>query len=63
MENFMPLFKEKDKNDQQYYFKDGEWKECEEDRVMSLYGYWVISKGAERYYNEDGYLVYGLLTK
>ena len=21
MENFMPLFKEKDKNDQQYYFK------------------------------------------
>lgn len=57
---FTPLFKEKDKGMPQYFAKDNKWVETNEDMIMSLYSNWVLSKGAERYYDKEGYLVYGI---
>ncbi len=57
MENFKPSFKEKDK--EQFYYDGNDWIKCEEQTINSLWNIWVVSKNTERYFDEDGFLVFG----
>ena len=56
-ENFVPSFKEND--EEQFYFTDNNWIKCSESLIDSLWNSWVISKHAERYLDEDGFLIFG----
>lgn len=62
-ENFTPLFKEKTNGNNQYLFKDNEWVLSNEDTIDGLWAKWVISKNTHKYYDDEGYLVFGYLIK
>lgn len=44
---------------EQYYYKDGVWVKCSEDKIESLWYQWRFSENADRYTDEDGFTVYG----
>ncbi len=50
-------FKEKD-GDQYYRDDHGNWIKCDEAKIHSLWGVWVMSKGITRYRDDEGYLVF-----
>ncbi len=54
---FEPSFKEKDKD--QFYFKDGVWIKTDELWIINLWTKWVVSKNAHRYFDKDRYLIFG----
>jgi len=54
---FNPSFKQKDK--EQFYYNDGLWIKCKEEIIANLWGLWVISKNADRYVDDEGFLVFG----
>jgi hypothetical protein len=58
---FTPLFKENDS--QQFYFENGEWVSCGESKIHKLWSDWVCSLSAERYYDEQGFLIFGYKNK
>lgn len=60
MNNFQPIFKELDENNQ-YYYDNGNWIKCSENIINSLWNTWVVSKYAERQSDKDGYIIYGYL--
>jgi len=60
-ENKTPYFKEKD--NEQFYYKDGIWIKCKEFTIDSLWRIWVSSKGAVRWEDDDGFLVFGYEKK
>lgn len=62
-ENFTPLFKEKNKGDKQYLFKDNGWVLTNENTINDLWTKWVISENIHKYYDDDGYLVFGYIIK
>ena len=61
--NFTPLFKEKTKGENQYLFKDNKWVLSNENTIDDLYAEWVVSVNTHRYYDDEGYLVFGYLNK
>jgi len=61
--NFTPLFKEKTKGENQYLFKDNGWVLSSEDTIDYLWANWVVSENTHRYYDDEGYLVFGYLNK
>lgn len=41
----------------------GEWEECSEDKIYSLWSVWVVSANSKnQYVDEDGYIVYEYLN-
>lgn len=62
-ENFTPLFKEKTNGNNQYLFKDNVWVLSNEDTIDDLWAKWVVSENTHRYYDDEGYLVFGYLVK
>jgi hypothetical protein len=65
MENFNPLFKERDTDEgkEQLIYKKGKWKFCSEEIINSLWILWVSSIEASSYYDNEGYLVFGYKLK
>ncbi len=61
IENFIPSFKEKDK--EQYYYKNNNWIKCDETMINSLWNNWVVSENCHRYFDDDGFLIYGYNRK
>lgn len=58
---FNPSFKEKDKD--QFYFKDGVWIKTDELWIVELWAKWVVSKNPHRYFDKDGSLIFGNYEK
>lgn len=49
----------KEKGDDKYFLnKNKEWIKTDEDNINSLWNHWVISEGAHRYCDEEGFLVF-----
>jgi len=61
-EEFTPSFKEKD-NEQQYYYSNGEWIKCGEDRIDSLWHKWVVAKNASRDSDDEGFSIFGFTNE
>lgn len=59
--DFIPAFKQN--KTEQFYFNDNEWIKCNKTKINLLYQNWVCSKRAERYTDDDGFLVFGYDTK
>lgn len=57
-ENFSPSFAEISSKEQ-FYFKDDVWVSCSESQIMSLWQKWVTAIGVHRYWDKNGFLVYG----
>jgi hypothetical protein len=55
--NFIPSWKEK--GDDQFYWENDRWIKCSESTVDALYSKWVIDPRHFRYFDDEGYLVYG----
>ncbi len=48
----------KEKQGDKYYFKNGKWIKTDEEMINSLWHTWVMSIGIERYFDNDGYLIF-----
>lgn len=60
MENFTPVFKERNE-DEYFYFDGNDWIECDEDKIHSLWSNWIMSKNGTKHLQDDGFTVYGNL--
>ena len=55
----IPLFKEKDAENQ-YYYENGKWIKCNEPKIHKLWGEWVLNKeGKSVREAENGYTIFG----
>lgn len=63
LENFTPLWKEKDSVNPQYKYENGDWVKTSEKVIDSLWHEWVVHDKAHRYTNEEGFSIYGLLNE
>jgi hypothetical protein len=61
-ENFVPLFKERDAENQ-FFYQDGKWVKCSEPTIDFLWNKWVVSKNTERFDDEEGFTVFGNIVK
>ena len=56
----IPLFKEKDK-DNQYYYENGNWIKCDERKIENLWLTWVMNREnrSVRECDDYGYTIFG----
>ena len=61
MDNFKPIFKEKN-TDNQFVYEGDKWRSAEADEVSALFNTWISTKNIHRFIDENGYLVFGVIT-
>lgn len=60
LSTFTPFFKEKEGENNQFYYENGQWIQCDECIINSLWGKWICTQGAKNSIDDEGFLIFYL---